>query len=148
MTRSQAHVANDAWESLLRAHAVLMKRFMGEDIWGDLSMREYDVLYTLSKSPDPMRMVDLGRGVLLSQPALSRLVARLESWGLVARSSSPRDGRGVCVALTEPGRLKQKTIGRLHAAGVAEAMTQTLDDAALAALESICRRLADSDPRD
>jgi DNA-binding MarR family transcriptional regulator len=145
MTRSQAHRANDAWESLLRAHAVLMKRFAAEDIWGDLTMREYDVLYTLTKSDGPMRMVDLGRGVLLSQPALSRLVARLESWGLVQRASSPHDGRGVCVALTDEGRAKQKSIGRVHAASVAQAMTQALDDADLRALEATCRRLADSD---
>ena len=46
------HPANDAWEALLTAHASLIKRFAAEDIWEDISMREYDVLYTLSKCPD------------------------------------------------------------------------------------------------
>jgi hypothetical protein len=46
---SRTRLANDAWEALLSAHARLMKQFATEDIWQDLSMREYDVLYTLSK---------------------------------------------------------------------------------------------------
>ena len=46
---AQPNLANDAWEALLSAHAVLMKQFAAEDIWADVSMREYDVLYTLSK---------------------------------------------------------------------------------------------------
>ena len=48
-----------------------MKQFAAEDIWRDLSMREYDVLYTLSKCRAPIRISELNRHVLLSQPALS-----------------------------------------------------------------------------
>ena len=62
------HTANDAWEALLNAHAVLMKQFAAEDIWTDVSMREYDVLYTLSKCAEPVRISELNRYVLLSQP--------------------------------------------------------------------------------
>ena len=51
--------ASDAWEALLSAHAVLIKQFAAEDIWQDLSMREYDVLYTLSKCREPVRISDL-----------------------------------------------------------------------------------------
>ena len=47
--------ANDAWEALLAAHAALMKQFAAEGIWAELSMREYDVLYTLAKCPAPAR---------------------------------------------------------------------------------------------
>jgi hypothetical protein len=49
------NLANDAWEALLSAHAVLMKQFAAEDIWTQASMREYDVLYTLSKCPNPAK---------------------------------------------------------------------------------------------
>ncbi|MDT7786230.1 MAG: hypothetical protein QOF58_4649, partial [Pseudonocardiales bacterium] len=52
----------------MRAYAVLMKQFGAEDVWGDLTMREYDVLYTLSKCDGPLRMSELNRHVLLSQP--------------------------------------------------------------------------------
>jgi DNA-binding MarR family transcriptional regulator len=124
------HLANDAWEALLSAHAVLMKQFAAQDIWQDVSMREYDVLYTLSKCPGPQRLSDLGRHVLLSQPALSRLVDRLAERGLVERQADPADGRGVRLALTAAGR------------DLAGAMTADLTSAELAQLETLCRKLA------
>jgi DNA-binding MarR family transcriptional regulator len=136
------HLANDAWEALLSAHAVLMKQFAAQDIWQDVSMREYDVLYTLSKCPEPQRLGDLGRHVLLSQPALSRLIDRLAERGLVERQADPADGRGVRLALTAAGRDLQHGIGRRHARGVARAMTAGLTSGELAQLETICRKLA------
>ena len=136
------HLANDAWEALLTAHAVVMKQFAAEDIWEDVSMREYDVLYTLSKCAEPLRMTDLNRHVLLSQPALSRLVDRLAERGLLERGSDPADGRGVRLSLTDAGRAVQSAIGRRHARSVARAMTAGLTRAELAQLETICRKLA------
>src|SRR5947209_16659431 len=138
---SQRHLANDAWESLLSAHAVLMKQFAAEDIWQDVSMREYDVLYTLSKCPGPQRLSDLNRYVLLSQPALSRLVDRLAERGLVERLADPADGRGVRLALTAAGRDLQRRIGRRHARDVARALTAALTSDEIAQLEAIGGKL-------
>ena len=136
------HLANDAWEALLTAHAVLIKQFAAEDIWDEVSMREYDVLYTLSKCPEPQRLGDLNRHVLLSQPALSRLVDRLAGRGLVERGTDPADGRGVRLSLTAAGRARQREIGRRHARGVARAMTAGLNPGELAQLLTLCRKLA------
>jgi DNA-binding MarR family transcriptional regulator len=135
-------LANDAWESLLSAHAVLMKQFAAEDIWVEVSMREYDVLYTLSKCAEPARIGELNRHVLLSQPALSRMVDRLAERGFIERQSDPADGRGVRLSLTDAGRAVQRQIGRRHARGVARAMTAGLDPGELRQLETICRKLA------
>ena len=44
--------AAQAWESLFRAQVALMRRFQHDDVWGDLTIREYDVLFTLSGCPD------------------------------------------------------------------------------------------------
>ena len=133
-------LANDAWEALLSAHAVLMKQFAAEDIWADVSMREYDVLYTLSKCPDPIRISELNRHVLLSQPALSRLADRLAERGFVQRRPDPVDGRSVLLLLTEAGRDVQRQIGRQHARGVARALN-ALSPADQRQLETLCRKL-------
>jgi DNA-binding MarR family transcriptional regulator len=139
---SRGRAANDAWEAMLTAHAVLMKQFAAEDIWENLSMREYDVLYTLSKGHEPLRLGELHRDVLLSQPALSRLVDRLVARGLVERQADLADGRGVRLSLTEAGRHWQRRIGGRHALSVTRAVTAALDPEEVRQLERICRKLA------
>jgi DNA-binding MarR family transcriptional regulator len=136
------HPANDAWEALLSAHAALIKQFAAQDIWQDISMREYDVLYTLSKCREPVRLSELNRHVLLSQPAMSRLVDRLAERGFVERCADPADRRGVRLTLTPAGRRLQRQIGRRHARGVAGAMTARLTEGELRQLETLCLKLA------
>ena len=135
-------LANEAWESLLAAHAVLMKGFAATDVWGEVSMREYDVLYTLSKCRNPIRITELNRHVLLSQPALSRMVDRLAARGLVQRHPDPADGRSVCLSLTRPGLAVQREIGRRHARDVATAMTARLSSEELSLLTKLCKKLS------
>ncbi|HWH97849.1 MAG TPA: MarR family transcriptional regulator [Pseudolysinimonas sp.] len=137
----RARLANDAWESLLTVHAAFMKDFAAADIWGDISMKEYDVLYTLAKVADPVRLTDLHGRVLLSQPALSRMVDRLEARGLVDRCDDPGDRRAVRIALTEAGRERQREVGLAHARDVALAMTARVSDADLEELTRITRAL-------
>jgi DNA-binding MarR family transcriptional regulator len=141
-------LANDAWEQLLAAYGTLMREYAAEGIWSEVSMREYDVLYTLSKCPEPVRLSELNRHVLLSQPALSRLVDRLAERGLVDRCTDPADGRGVRLSLTDHGRAVQRRVGRAHARTVAGAMTAGLTRAELGQLEEICRKLAHSNDKD
>jgi DNA-binding MarR family transcriptional regulator len=135
-------LANDAWEALLSAHARLMKQFAAEDIWQNLSMREYDVLYTLSKCPEPVRLGELHRHVLLSQPALSRMVDRLGERGYIQRWPDPADGRGVRLSLTDAGRDKQREVGRRHARSVVRAITAELSREELVQLATLCQKLA------
>jgi DNA-binding MarR family transcriptional regulator len=135
------HPANDAWEALLTAHASLIRRFAAEDSWEDISMKEYDVLYTLSKCPGPVNLSELNRHVLLSQPALSRMADRLAARGLVERCTDPRDGRGVRLALTEAGRAAQRRIGRRHARSVARVMLAGLTPEELRQLTIMLEKL-------
>lgn len=145
--RTPRHSANGAWEALLTAHASLIRRFAAEDIWGDVSMKEYDVLYALSKCPAPIRLSELNRHVLLSQPALSRLVDRLVERGLVSRAADPVDGRGIRLALTATGLALQRRIGQRHARSVAQAVRARLTPAEVRQLEEICAKLAETSPR-
>jgi DNA-binding MarR family transcriptional regulator len=138
----RTRLANDAWEALLSAHARLMRQFAAEDIWQDLSMREYDVLYTLSKCSEPLRIGELHRHVLLSQPALSRMVDRLVERGFVERCPDLADGRGIRLSLTDAGGDKQRQIGRRHARSVARALTLELSADELRELSTIGWKLA------
>jgi DNA-binding MarR family transcriptional regulator len=89
-----------------------------------------------------VRLTDLHRRVLLSQPALSRMVDRLVARGLVERCEDAGDRRVVRLTLTEAGREAQRTVGRAHAQDVAAAMTATgVDDADLRELQRITRAL-------
>jgi DNA-binding MarR family transcriptional regulator len=141
--RGRTKLASDAWEALLTAHAALIRRFAADGIWQDVSMREYDVLYTLSKSREPLRIGDLHRHVLLSQPALSRMVDRLVERGLVRRHPDPGDGRAVRLALTEAGRASQRRVGLRHGLTVARTLNASIGAEELRQLEAICRKLAE-----
>jgi DNA-binding MarR family transcriptional regulator len=123
-----AREAAEAWESLFRAQVTVMRRLLADDIWGDLSMREYDVLFTLALAPgETLRLRELNENILMAQSSLSRMVERLEKRGLVRRHPSPDDGRGVLVSLTPEGSETQKELGRRHVRSIAHYVGPALD---------------------
>ncbi len=135
--------ANEAWEALMGAHTTLMRRFAAEDMWCEVSLHEYDVLYTLSKCPKAQRLGELGRHLMLSQPGLSRLVERLVERRLLERQPDPADARATLLSLTEEGRAVQRRVGRAHARSVADAMAARLTPdqmSTLAALAALLNR--------
>ncbi|WP_049570454.1 MarR family winged helix-turn-helix transcriptional regulator [Streptomyces sp. SBT349] len=70
-----------------------------------LAVNEFEVLVRLGDAPPPgLRVKELAPAVRLTQPSLSRLVARLAGQGLVTRAGAPDDGRGVLVTLAPAGR--------------------------------------------
>lgn len=134
--------AAEAWESLFRAQVALMRRFQRDDVWGDLTIREYDVLFTLSRCPDgAARLKDLGENSLLTQPSLSRLVERLEGDGLVTRGPVRGDARGVTVRLTDEGARVQREIGRRHVRSIRHLVGGALDGGELTTLRTLTDKL-------
>ena len=138
---SDTRLAIAAWEALFRAQATIAQELATGDVWGDLAPTEYGVLYALSAAPAGLRMSELSKDVLLSQAGLSRLVARLESRGLVVRSLDPDDGRASVLHLSSAGARLQRRIGAAHGRHVATALTSCLDDEQLASLRDLCRKL-------
>jgi DNA-binding MarR family transcriptional regulator len=138
---SMTRLANEAWEALFRAQSTIVQELSARDAWEDLVPREYGVLYALSSAPEGLRITELGEDVLLTQPGMSRLVARLETRGLVQRVDDPEDARACRIRLTAAGTATQRRIGRAHARHVAEAMTRNLDRGELEQLLDLCRRL-------
>jgi DNA-binding MarR family transcriptional regulator len=140
-TRTTTKLANEAWEALFRAQSTISQELTGRDAWEYLVPREYGVLYALSSASEGLRITELGQDVLLTQPGMSRLVARLEARGLVQRVDDPDDARACRIRLTAEGIATQRRIGRAHARHVAEAMTRNLDREELEQLLDLCRRL-------
>jgi DNA-binding MarR family transcriptional regulator len=141
---SRTKIANEAWEALFRAQATIARELTAGDVWGALSPREYGVLYALSNAPSGLRITELGNDVLLTQPGMSRLVARLETAGLVERVDDAEDGRACRIRLTEAGTRAQRQVGARHGLHVAEAMTRTLSREQLLQLRDLCRALTAS----
>lgn len=142
VARTDVRLANEGWEALLNAHSTLMGTYNAEDMWGTVNMREYDVLYTLSKKRTPMRLSEVQCGVLLSQPALSRMVERLVHRGLLNRETDTEDGRAVRISLTEEGAKVQREVGRAHAKSVAREVGSRLSSEEIMELRRLCDKLA------
>ncbi len=138
---STARIANEAWEALYRAQATVAQSLSAETEWSELAPREYGVLCALSSKSDGLRISGLGEDVLLTQPGMSRLVARLEARGLVERVADPGDARACRIRLTASGSETQHRVGPSHARQVSAAMTRKLDPRQLIELRDLCRDL-------
>jgi DNA-binding MarR family transcriptional regulator len=138
---NEVRLANQAWEELLRAQTALARSFTADEIWDELSPMEYDVAFTLSKAESGLGISELSRRILLSQPGMSKLIARLETRGLVQRHSNPEDRREARILLTQAGTEARARVGWKHARAVTAAMTRALDPHQLEQLRDLCRQV-------
>jgi DNA-binding MarR family transcriptional regulator len=139
---SRTKLANEAWEALFRAQRTIYGEFeRSAEVWGPLAPREYGVLYALSTAPGPLRISELCEDVLLSQPGMSRLIARLEDKGLIERVEDPSDARASRVRMTAEGVETQRRVGAAHGRHIGTMMTRELDRDELTELRDLCRKL-------
>ncbi len=141
LSRNQLGAASNTWESFLRVYSRLNREFIADGSFGDLPMREYDILYALSRAADSLTQSELLDKVVLSQPALSRMLKRMEEQGLIARCRHGVDGRASLFSLTQAGREIQRVVGRAHGVAVAERLHSRLSDEEVDQLGTLCRKL-------
>lgn len=142
MTVTDAAAAVAAWEALFRAQVAVMRRLSAEFPDGEVSLGDYDVLFTLSRAPEHrLRIRDLGENLLISQPSVSRLVDRLVSRGLVAKTPDPDDGRGIIVILTDAGFAAFRRAAVRHMESIVDRVGGALEDDELRQLTELCDRL-------
>jgi DNA-binding MarR family transcriptional regulator len=136
-----------AWESLLRAHASLVRALDAElQAAHELSLGDYDVLVTLANAPgDRLRMRDLADRVVLSRSGITRRIDRLERAGLVCREPAPDDGRSVEAVLTDVGRVRLGEAAGTHLAGVEARFLGRYSEEELAGIAALLGRVADED---
>ena len=127
----------EAWDSLLRAHATLMRQLAIDlESQTGLALADFDVLAQLARADGELRMTELAARALISRSGMTRRVARLVAEGLVRRGTADADGRGVVVALTDAGAARLTETAPVHVRGVSELFVAQLDDQELAALKS------------
>src|SRR6478735_11386651 len=87
----------------------------------DLSLTEYEILVRLSERDDQqMRMAQLADALAHSRSRVTHTVTRMQKAGLVTRSSSPEDGRGIVCRLTDHGFSVLEAAAHMHVQGVRE----------------------------
>jgi DNA-binding MarR family transcriptional regulator len=127
----------EAWRSLLRAHATLMRQLEVDLMQATrLTLADFDVLAQLARAGGELRMTELATQALLSRSGMTRRVARLVREGLVRRANADADARCVVVSLTDAGMVRLTETAPVHLRGVAKLFVAQLDDQELAALKS------------
>jgi DNA-binding MarR family transcriptional regulator len=136
----------EAWLKFVRTHAAITRQ-MDADLIAlhDLTLSDYEVLLRLYEAPENrMRRVDLAESVVLTQSGITRLLAGLETAGLVDRASCDTDRRVVYAQLTDQGREKFRAAGRTHLDGIRSLFADRFSPAELEMLAELFRRLPQS----
>jgi DNA-binding MarR family transcriptional regulator len=132
-----------AWQSLLRAHATLMRQLatnLVDEI--GLTLGDFDVLAQLGQAGGELRMSDLAAQVYSSRSGMTRRIDRLVDQGLVVRTNSDADGRGVVVALTDAGVTRLAEAVPVHLRHVRELFVAKLTDGELLTLAGALDKVA------
>ncbi|EHN09293.1 Transcriptional regulator MarR family [Patulibacter medicamentivorans] len=132
------------WRTLAALHARIEDRLARElESRHDLSVNEYTVLDVLSRQDEHhMRMQQLAGAVVLSQSATTRLVARLEDRGYLARHLCATDRRGIYSELTEAGQALLDAARPTHDAALREALAAARQQEELQPLVETVERLS------
>lgn len=139
---NETTAALSSWEALFRAQVTVLRQLNSEFPHDELSMNEYDVLFNLSKHPGrKLRIRDLNRELLLTQPSVSRLVDRLTARGLVSKDRDPGDGRGTFVCLTDEGYDLFRRVAVSHSASIARHVGGALSSEELGQLRDLSDKL-------
>src|SRR2546428_13625979 len=84
----------EAWRSLLRAHATLMRQLETDlEKKTGMALADFDVLAQLALAGGELRMTDLAARALISRSGMTRRVARVGDGGLGRRAHTHADGR-------------------------------------------------------
>lgn len=111
----RGHLEVRLWLRLLacssKIESILQRRLRKEF---DTSLARFDVLAQLERFPDGLTMSGLSRHLMVSNGAVTGLVDKLMSEGMVERQDDPADRRAVIVSLTRQGRASFQRIARRH----------------------------------
>lgn len=135
-----------SWRALLMGMTLLLDR-LDDDLRRncDLSLVEYEILVRLSEREGRrMRMAQLADALAHSRSRVTHTVTRMERAGLISRSSSPEDGRGVVASMTDKGFDLIRRMAPMHVSGVREHLVDLVSREDFAALGRVMNAVADN----
>jgi DNA-binding MarR family transcriptional regulator len=134
-----------SWRALIMGMTLLLDR-LDDDLRRncDLSLVEYEILVRLSESDGrQMRMAQLADALAHSRSRVTHTITRMERSGLVARSSSPEDGRGVIASMTEKGYDLLVRMAPIHVLGVRQHLVDLVSRDDFAAVGRVMDAVSD-----
>jgi DNA-binding MarR family transcriptional regulator len=143
---ARVHSYARAWAALTAAHARIADRLASALAQScGLTINGFEILLRLDSAPPPgLRLGELHSAVRLTQPSLSRAVARLGRSGWLTRAGAPDDGRGVLVSITPDGRDVLRRAARVHAQTIREFLLDPLTPAELDLLDRALSRITEN----
>jgi DNA-binding MarR family transcriptional regulator len=142
------HACAQAWAALTAAHALVTEQLSAAlTRTCGLSINEFQILLRADRAADPgIRLGELCSAVRLTQPSLSRAVARLERHGWLHRAGAPGDGRGVLITLTAAGREVLARGSAVHTQTISELLLDRLTPDEQDLLARALTRVAEGQP--
>ncbi|WP_341360229.1 MarR family transcriptional regulator [Georgenia sp. M64] len=134
-----------SWRALLRGSAKLFED-LNHDLERDsgLSLNEYEVLVRLSEAEGrTMRMSALAADLVHSRSRLTHTIRRMESDGLVERTTCAMDRRGVNCTMTPAGFARLEAAAPHHVESVRERLVDRITPAQMRELGEIMAVLAE-----
>lgn len=134
-----------SWRALVIGTTLLMDRLDDElRREFDISLTEYEILVRLSEREGrQMRMAQLADALAHSRSRVTHTVTRMERQGLVRRSHSPDDGRGVLASMTEEGMRLLQAAAPMHVEGVRRHLVDLASAEDFAALGRVMNAVTD-----
>ena len=134
-----------SWRALVMGMTLLLDRLDADLRRGfDISLAEYEILVRLSERPQRrLRMAQLADALAHSRSRVTHTVKRMEYAGLVTRTTSDEDGRGVVCAMTEQGYDLLVQMAPTHVNGVRDYLVDLASDTDLEALGRVMNAVAD-----
>jgi DNA-binding MarR family transcriptional regulator len=133
------------WRAFLMGTTLLMDR-LDDDLRRafNISLVEYEILVRLSESEGgQLRMAQLADALAHSRSRVTHTVTRMQKAGLVDRTSSPEDGRGIVCRLTDQGYDLLVSAAPVHVTGVRDYLVDLVDPADFAALGRVMDAVSD-----
>ena len=146
-TIGEEYACARAWAALTAAHTRIAGQLSTALARAcDLSINDFEILLRLDHTPPGFRLTELNAAIPLTQPSLSRAVARLGQRGWLSRAGAAEDRRGVLITITPAGRDVLRRALPVHTQTIRELLLDPLTPHEQDLLARALRRVAEGRP--